>query len=252
MAKVFTEFDFGQIEARVIAMASRDRSFSKALWDKYDVHAEWARKLALAYPDRVGGKKNLDDKSVMKTFRNEVKNQFVFPLFYGASLNKASNELGIPIDIVKPVYEEFWKTFSGVKDYQDRMQLQYKKFGYVECLTGRRHRAPLSYNQMINLPIQGTASDIVVDGMDRLSELNIWELQTVLPVHDSLLFEFDESDLDTNAEKIIKEMLGCKFEFISVPLTVEASVGRSWDIMEPMGDFDSYSWLGFPEKPDYA
>jgi DNA polymerase I-like protein with 3'-5' exonuclease and polymerase domains len=252
MPKMFLELDYGQIEARTIAMASKDPSFCKALWERYDVHMDWAERIARAYPDRIGGKEYLTDKAVMKTFRGDVKNQWVFPLFYGATLNKVSNELTIAADVLKPLYEEFWKTFSGVKDYQDRMEKTYKKQGYVECLTGRRHRAPLSYNQMINLPIQGTASDIVVDGMDRLSETDVWEYQASLNVHDSLVFVLEENELDDHAETIIKEMLGCKFDFINVPLVVEASVSKTnWSSMEPIGEFASDEWLNFPEKPAY-
>lgn len=253
MAKIFLEADFGQLEARVIAMFSRDRVFTKALWENYDVHMHWAEKLAHAYPNRIGGKKNLSNKQVMKKFRGDVKNQWVFPLFFGASLYKTSNELQIPVDVLKPLYEEFWKTFEGVKAYQHRMEKDYRSKGYVECLTGRRRRAPLSYNQVINSPIQGTASDIVIDGMNRLSETEVWDYQANLNVHDSLLFVIEEDELEQHAEVIIGEMLGCKFDWINVPLTVEVSVGyKNWQDMSPAGDFSSYQWHGFPERPDYV
>ncbi len=251
--RIFAEFDFGQIEARCIAMFSRDRVFTKALWENYDIHMEWAERLAYAYPDRIGGKKNLSDKAAMKAFRGDVKNQFVFPLFFGASLRKSSNELQIPVEVVKPLYDEFWQTFEGVKAYQQRMERDYKKKGYVECLTGRRRRAPLSYNQIINSPVQGTASDIVVDGMNRLSETEIWDFQANLNIHDSLTFVIDEDDLENHAEVIIRAMLDCRFDWINVPLTVEASIGtENWEKMEPMGVYSSDQWLGFPERPDYA
>jgi DNA polymerase I len=251
--KLFLELDYGQIEARVIAMFSRDKTFVKALWERYDVHMEWAQRLAKAYPDRIGGRNNINDKAIMKTFRNDVKNQFVFPLFFGATITKASNELNIPIDSLKPVYEEFWNTFSGVKDYQDNMEREYKKKGYVECLTGRRRRAPLSYNQIVNSPIQGTASDIVVDGMNRLSELDVWDYQANLNIHDSLTFILnDDSEFDTHTEIIIKEMLNCRFPWICVPLVVEASVSTdNWAHMEPIGDFASDEWLNWPERPNW-
>ncbi len=194
--KILMEFDHGQLEARVIAMFSQDKVFVKALWERYDVHAEWARRIALAYPSRIGGKKNLDDKAVMKTFRNDVKNQFVFPLFFGATLGKTAHELSIPVEAIQPLYDEFWRTFSGVKAYQETMEAFYRKHGYVSCLTGRRRHAPLSYNQIINSPIQGTASDLVVDAMDRLSEMDIWEYQACLNVHDSLMFVIEEDELE--------------------------------------------------------
>jgi DNA polymerase-1 len=251
--RVFLEADFGQIEARVIAMFSRDRVFTKALWERYDVHQEWAERLAHAYPARIGGQKNLKDKETMKRFRTDVKNQFVFPLFFGATLRKASSELSIPMEVVKPIYDDFWKTFEGVKQYQDRMERDYKKKGYVECLTGRRRRAPLSYNQIVNSPVQGTASDIVVDGMNRLSETEEWYLQANLNIHDSLVFEIDDDKLDDHVEVIVREMLNCRYEWINVPLTVEVSIGyENWQDMEPVGTFSSDEWLEWPERPDYA
>jgi DNA polymerase-1 len=251
--QIFLEADFGQIEARVIAMASRDRNFTKSLWDRYDVHLNWAEKIAYAYPDRVGGKNNLKDKKVMKTFRGDVKNQWVFPLFFGASLFKVSNELRIPDEHLKSLYDEFWCTFEGVKDYQNRMEKDYKKKGYVECLTGRRRRAPLSYNQIINSPIQGTASDIVVDGMNRLSELEDWEYQANLNIHDSLTFILDEDELEERTEVIVREMLGCRFPFINVPLTVEVSIGtENWQHMQELGTFSSDEWLDWPKRPSWA
>lgn len=252
MAKILLEGDFGQIEARVIAMFSLDPYFTKALWERYDVHAEWAGRLARAYPDRIGGKKNLSDKSIMKTFRNDVKNQFVFPLFFGATLYKSANELSIPIDILKPEYDLFWSTFYKVKEWQESMEKGYRKNGYVSCLTGRRRRAPLSYNQIVNSPVQGTASDIVVDAMDRLSESDEWDYQPCLNVHDSLSFILDEDDeFDTKLEFIIKGMLNCRFPFITVPLTVEFSVGHNWSQMTEIGQYSSDEWLDWPKKPEW-
>ncbi len=252
MSKVFAAFDFGQLEARVIAMFSQDKTFVKALWERYDVHYEWARRIALAYPNRIGGRKNLDDKAVMKTFRNDVKNQFVFPLFFGATLYKSADVLSVPPDILKPVYEEFWSTFAGVKQYQDNMEAEYRKKGYVECLTGRRRRAPLSYNQIVNSPVQGTASDIVVDGMDRLSEMEVWDLQANLNIHDDLTFILEEEELDEKAELIIKEMINCRYPFINVPLVVEMSVGtQNWADMEAVGEFSSDEWLNWPKRPEW-
>ena len=120
MSRSLSNVISGKIEARVIAMFSRDRMFTRHCEDMMSIG--WVERLAHAYPDRIGGKKNLNDKAVMKAFRGDVKNQFTFPLFFGATLRKAANELRIPMEVVKPLYDEFWKTFEGVKQYQDRME----------------------------------------------------------------------------------------------------------------------------------
>src|SRR5262249_26087596 len=85
--------DYGQIEARVIAMFTKDKNFVKSLWERYDVHMEWAERLSRAYPNRVGGSKNFTDKKVMKNFRTDIKNQWTFPLFFGAKLESAAGFL---------------------------------------------------------------------------------------------------------------------------------------------------------------
>lgn len=73
------------IEARIIGAASQDREFCKALWEDYDVHMEWAKRIAEEYPAVIGGHHFLNDKKAMKGFRSKVKNLWVFPAFYGAS-----------------------------------------------------------------------------------------------------------------------------------------------------------------------
>jgi len=217
--------DYGQIEARVIGMASHDKVFCKALWEDYDVHYEWAERIAHVHPDCVGGKRYLKDKKVMKSFRGDIKNQWVFPLFFGAVVGSVAKANGLPIEKAKKLYDEFWDMFEGVHEWQREVEKQYLKDGYVEMLTGRRRYAPINWNRIINSPIQGTAADIVVDGMTRLSEKGT---QAVMQIHDDLTFYIPDDDVDELLPKIAKEMCSSDFEFINVPLTVEASIGTNW------------------------
>jgi len=240
---VILAFDEGQIEARVICMFTKDKRFSKALWERYDVHAEWAERLARAYPTRVGGKKNLTDKKTMKDFRTDVKNQWVFPLFFGARLSSAAGYLQIPEHVIKPLYEEFWKQFSGVKEWQERQLEFYRQYGYTECLTGRRRHGPLSTNQIFNAPIQGTAAEIVLSVMCDLSETGDPELQCEINIHDDLTFvRVPEKRVDIVAEKILDIMLFPKFDWINVPITVEGAIGTNWAEMSEFGVFSSDQW----------
>lgn len=235
--------DFGQIEARVIAMFTKDKVFCKALWEEYDVHMEWAERLARAYPERIGGSKNLKDKQVMKLFRTDIKNQWTFPLFFGARLESASEYLKIPVDVLKPEYNKFWRTFAGVKDWQEQLVDFYRVNGYVECLTGRRRRGPLTLNQIINSPVQGTAAEIVLDSMCRLSETGDPELQPEINIHDDLTFvRVPIKRLDDIAEKVIGIMLNSPFKWINVPITAELSYGENWLDMKEMDTFSSARW----------
>ena len=223
---VILAFDFAQLEARVIALITKDPRFCKALWERYDVHMEWAERLAHAYPSRVGGKKFLTDKKVMKDFRTDVKNQWTFPLFFGAKLESAAGYLKIPTDVIKPLYKEFWKQFSGVKAWQEQLVEFYNEYGYVECLTGRRRRGPLSINQICNSPVQGTAAEIVLLSMSRLSETGDPDLQPNLNIHDDLTWiDVPVKQVDTLAERIIPFMLDIPYDWgKAVPMAVEMSV----------------------------
>lgn len=240
---VILAVDYGQIEARVIAMFTKDKNFCKALWERYDVHMEWAKRVAMAYPARIGGKKNLTDKGVMKTFRTDIKNQWTFPLFFGAQLDSVAGYLNIPAGEIEDEYEKFWDQFSGVKQWQEDLLDFYRKYGYVECLTGRRRRAPLRLNQVINSPVQGTAAEIVMDGMCRVSEIGDMELQPNINIHDDLTYcDVPVERVDDIAERVIHEMLAVPFPWVNVPITVEASIGPNWLEMEEFGTFSSDTW----------
>ena len=242
---VIVAFDYGQIEARVIAMASKDKAFVKSMWDKHDVHMDWAEKIADLYPQRIGGKKFRKDEKVMKALRADVKNEWTFPLFFGAGIPKVSRILRVPPEILTPLYDEFWDVFKGVRQYQKDMLEMYQQNGYVSCLTGRRRRGPLTTNQVYNSPIQGTMCDITVDSMDRLSEKEVWTLQPMMQIHDDLTFKFPVKKVDEYAEIVINEMLSVTthFDFINVPITVEMLCGQNWGEMSECGTFSSDGWF---------
>lgn len=248
--RVIAAFDYGQIEARVIAMASLDPTWIKMLWERYEVHGEWTERIAYAAPDWVKEPRHefKSDKGIFKHYRDLVKNQWTFPLFFGASLNSVSHYLGIDAQILKPLREEWWKTFKGVKEWQEDTYKFYEKYGYVETLNGFRRRVPLSFNQIINHPIQGTTCEIVMEAMCEISEWEDWEEHPMLNIHDDLTFELYEDNFDDSAERIIREMLRAPFDFINVPISVELSVGKSWDNLHEMGTYFSDEWLGHPQR----
>lgn len=241
---VILAVDYGQIEARCIAMFTKDKAFCQALWEDYDVHMEWAERLAHAYPARIGGKAMLKDKKAMKNFRTDIKNQWTFPLFFGARLESAAGYLDIPEDIIRPHYNAFWKQFSGVKEWQEDQLKFYHEMGYTECLTGRRRRGPMSLNQVMNSPVQGTAAEIVMTAMCRLSELNDPELQPEINIHDDLTFlRVPVNKVDDVAERVIDIMLDVPYEWAKiVPITVEISVGTNWMELKDAGTFSSATW----------
>jgi uracil-DNA glycosylase family 4 len=235
--------DYGQLEARVIGALSGCAFLVDSLvHGTYDVHAVWAEKIASAYPRLIGGRKFLRDKSVMKTLRSEVKNKWVFPLFYNATLNKVSSLLGLSAQEASPLFEEFWDDFSGVKSWQQSVDSQYRTLGYIQAVTGRRYLAPLTPNMRANYPVQGPSSDITVNAQNRLSEMEVEELQSNLNVHDDLTFFVPKKKLDVCMEAIITEMLRIPYDFITVPLSVEVSIGPDLYNLRTVGDFRSDRW----------
>lgn len=239
--------DFGQIEARVICMFSRDKRYTKAIFDGYDVHKFWGEKVVNRYPEAVDlsssqSWQDLDDKKQGK-FRGKIKNGLVFPWFYLSSHASVARNLGVPKEIMKELYEEFWDYFAGVRKWQKEVVAFSKKYGYVETLTGRRRYCPLGYTKLANTPVQGTGSDIVVNAGNRLSlasyELQKPQLQYRLNIHDDLTFIIPDKNLDDDILTIVKEMVNPCYDWCSVPLTAEVSAGRNWYDQTPIHTFDS-------------
>src|SRR6266436_3729120 len=119
MSKLMVAFDYGQFQARIIQMDAKDPVYGRMLWENYDVHAEWTARIATHYPQWVPGKLSTfkSDKNLFKQFRDKTKNQWTFPLFFGAQLAKVSGELGIPENNLKPLVKEWWNVFSGIHNY---------------------------------------------------------------------------------------------------------------------------------------
>lgn len=230
--------DYGQIEARCIAMVSKDKIFVKALWEDYDVHMEWAQRLAKKRPSLIGH--GLVQN--MKDLRQKVKSDWVFAAFFGAQQSTVESHMGVPEGTFSAEYEEFWRIFSGVRDWQEEQLRLFRDRGYVETLMGRRRRAPISINQVINNTIQGLAADIVLDGMNALSELDDWYFQPILNVHDDLTSIFPVENFDWYVEKKIDTLLTKTYPFLNVPLQVELSLGENLCDMVDGGKFSSNKW----------
>lgn len=242
--------DYAQLEARVIAMASRDRTLVREVRAGEDIHGDWRDEIAREWPAIVGGRAGLRDKVAMKKFRDTIKNTWTFPLFFGSVLPSVARGLTewtkVEIDPkrLEPYFNRFWDKYGGVLAWQDEVQKRYRQVHYAETLTGFRRHAPLTRNEMINSPIQGTASDIVVDAMCRLAE-RAWRegIPPLLPrlnIHDDLTFYFPDDGLEELIEFAAREMVACPFEFARVvPLAVEVSVGDNWYQQEEVAKFSS-------------
>lgn len=235
---IIASFDYGQIEYRVLGIVADDKYIQKTLRERYDVHMDWAERVAKADP-RVYRAFNKD----IKKLRKEIKNTWVFPAFYGAHSDYIARMLNMNVRAARELFEEFWEEFNGVHAWQRRLVRFYKENGYVECMTGRRRRAPMSHNMLYNTPVQGTASDIVIDAMCRLSmraeEEDEPALQPVINIHDDITLFLPKPKQDELVSEISNIMLHDSFDWVNVPLSVEVKVGDTWADMTAVGTYFS-------------
>lgn len=236
---VYVAVDQGQIEARVLAMESCDPIWVQMIEDNYDVHEEWAIKIA----EIDGPFADLLEREPGKA-RHKAKNGWVFPSFYGSSLKSIISTLELEDEeAADELFKKFWSVFAGVKKWQRLQWKKYERDGFVTSLTGRRRWGPLSYNMVINTPIQGCASDICVDAMDRLfwrsrEERQPW-LAPLLQIHDDLTFIVPEEHLSEAIAVIVEEQLGFEAPWVNVPLSVEVEIGSNLAEMEAVGEWTS-------------
>ena len=232
--------DYGQIEFRVVGMASEDQNLVRACWTGYDVHKHWAQRMVDIYPpiiDYIVETFGIDwDEKGLKTLRQEAKNQWVFPQLFGSSVRSCADNLHLPDYAAEDLAAEFWEEFKETKRWQEKLLKSYEKNLYVETLGGHRRRGPMTKNEIINMPIQGTAAEIVTVAMSAVSELAYAEgnddLCPALNVHDDLSFFCPDGDIERNMDRIATEMCKHRFDYINVPLVVEASVGKQWHTLK--------------------
>lgn len=250
-------FDFGQLEARIIAALSKDPVLSQEIFEKYDIHSDWTERLGKTFDRSL-----LKTKESRKHLRDYVKNKWTFPLFYGSILESVAYDLSsvfkrdIPIRLLEPHYQEFWDKYRVVLDWQEALEAFYWKHGYVETAFGFRRRAPLSKNEIINSPVQGTAGQLVMSVQARLSEAAYREekpqYQPVINMHDDLTFYLPEASVEDDIERIAREMCVFDFAFLTVPLSIEVSVGPNWADQQVVGTFYSTDFGWTPPKATHT
>lgn len=236
-------FDYGQIQARNVGMESKDEALVKSFWDRYDIHADWARRIAKRAPEWVKEGDDLSDPATFKLYRDIAKNKLVFPLFFGAHPPNIAQGLKIPEDTCQDLFNDFWKMFPGVLEWHKRLRKQYLKHGYVTGHSGFKHKAPIAPNELINYPIQADESVIVCDAMCRLSELNDFKMQANMEIHDDLTFIWPVDEIEHRAVEAIDMMLNTPFDWARVvPIQVELSIGTDWANKQDAGKYESDRW----------
>jgi len=253
---IIASLDYGQIEARILAMAAKAKRLQKELWGGLDIHAYWTQR----FLDKAPGWKDYlieefevdpkDKKLIFKTGRNEIKNNWVFASFYGSVPEACAAMLRVPVEVAQEIGEEFWGAYPEVRTWQQQVKTNYIKTGYCETLFGWRRYGPCSMNELTNTPIQGTAAHVVLDKMDELTlcsyEMDKPQYQPILNVHDDLTFYLPKKTAEEDIEFIANKMCDCRYDFISVPIVIELAIGETWGALEEVAKFgsqDNADWL---------
>lgn len=220
--------DYSQVELRIIAHLSGDESMIEAFSSGQDIHATTAAK--------INGVELADVTSDMRRNAKAVN----FGIIYGISAFGLSEQLQIPRGEAGEIIKQYFLQYPKVKEYMDASIEKAREFGYTETILGRRRNLPdinssnatvrgYAERNAINAPIQGTAADIIKLAMINihadLKKMNA-KSKMVLQVHDELVFDVHESELDMIKPLIHDRMMNAVK--MSVPLEVEIGVGKNW------------------------
>ena len=221
--------DYSQIELRIMAHLSADAGLLKAFGEGEDVHRATAAEVFGVAPDQVTTDLRRSAKAIN------------FGLIYGMSSFGLAQQLGLSRSQAQSYIDLYFARYPGVKNYMDSIREQAREQGYVETLFGRRLYLPeiksrnaarrqYAERTAINAPMQGTAADIIKRAMISADQWLLEEkpdARMIMQVHDELVFEAAEGELD-NFTAIMRTIM-CSAADLNVPLIVDIGVGSNWD-----------------------
>ena len=224
--------DYSQIEMRILAHLAEDKKLLEAFASGEDLHSTVA---SLVF----GVKGN----EVTPDMRRQIK-AMSYGLAYGLTAFGLSQQLDITPGEASALMENYYKRFGGIRDYLATVVIEARKVGYTETLLGRRRYLPDLQNEnkfkreiaeraALNAPIQGTAADIIKLAMLRVDQaMKAANLKSrlLLQIHDELLFEYIDSELE-QLKELVKQEMGAAYP-LKAPLSVNIGYGASWHAAE--------------------
>ncbi len=220
--------DYSQVELRILAHLSRDEGLIDAFNRDLDIHTRTASELYSVDLERVTPEMRRTAKTVN------------FGVIYGISPFGLSETLNIEREDAQRYISQYFDRHPGVREYTEKVLREAKEKGFVTTLMGRKRPIPELKNQnkmtrqqgerlAVNSPIQGTAADII-----KIAMINIWkrfkkeamDAKMILQVHDELLFELPEPELEAVKDIVRSEMEGAAR--LTVPIRVEIGHGKNW------------------------
>ncbi|MEL7896864.1 DNA polymerase I [Vreelandella neptunia] len=221
--------DYSQIELRIMAHLSEDKGLLEAFAEGRDIHTATAAEVFGTSLEKVSGDQRRSAKAIN------------FGLIYGMSAWGLSRQLHIERNQAQTYIDRYFDRYPGVARYMERIRSQAAEDGFVETVLGRRLYLPEIQSQnrnrrqgaertAINAPMQGTAADIIKQAM---IDVDAWlaegefDALMVMQVHDELVFEVADKQVEAFIEQVQKRMQGAAE--LKVPLIVEAESGANWD-----------------------
>ncbi len=243
--------DYSQIELRILAHVSGDEHLRDAFARNADLHRETAALVLHKDPSEV----TLGERSMAKMVN--------FGIAYGLSDFGLSERANIPRAEAQAFINTYFATYSGISYYMLAIKEQARTQGFVTTLLGRKRQIPelaarnptlraAGERMAINMPIQGTAADIVKIAMIRLDErlrAGGFRARPLLQVHDELLLEVPRDEVDRLVPILRETMEGALP--LDVPLTVDVKIGDDWESMTPLTRADAIA-AEADEAPDEA
>ncbi len=220
--------DYSQIELRLLAHMANLPELRQAFLEGKDIHAQTASQVFDVPLDQMTSELRQRAKAIN------------FGIIYGISPFGLARQLGISRESAGQYIQTYFKLYPGIQAYMERMKQEAREKGYVTTLLGRRcfipdiqskdpNRRSFAERQAINAPLQGGNADIIKKAMiklDRLFKETNLKAHMLLQVHDELIFEIEDQDIEKAQSLIVKAMQS--IVSLSVPLVVEATVGNTW------------------------
>jgi DNA polymerase-1 len=224
--------DYSQIELRLAAHIAEVEPLRQAFLDGQDIHAITAAQVF-----------DIPVEGMDPMIRRKAK-AINFGIIYGISAFGLANNLGIPQAEAKAYIEAYFERYPGIRDYMQRTKAECREHGFVTTLFGRKVHVPgirdknparrsFSERAAINAPIQGSAADIIKRAMIRvpgaLAGAKL-KARMLLQVHDELLFEVPDKEVEATVELVKAVMEGACLPAreLSIPLVVDAGVAQNW------------------------
>ncbi|MGI6580068.1 MAG: DNA polymerase I [Saccharofermentanales bacterium] len=220
--------DYSQIELRLLAHLSGDPDLIQAFNDGIDIHSNTAMKIFDKKIDEITAR----ERALAKTVN--------FSIVYGVTPFGLSQDLKSSVDTAAEYINSYYEHYAKVKPYLESLIEKAKKDGYVETMFGRRRYIPeLNSSQFhtrsfgeraaMNAPLQGSAADLIklaMNRIDRILEQQNLQARFILQVHDELILELPEHEVE-QVSQILQNGMESVAE-LKIPLLAEVSVGNSW------------------------